>query len=68
MYKNINLWFIIELEKIDPSMHWTPEGNGNSVSESTFEKILNLINKEQGGNISWMNKLMVTNKLKQKSQ
>lgn len=37
---------LIELEKIDPSMHWTPEGNGNSVSESTFEKILNLINKE----------------------
>lgn len=44
---NTPLISLIELEKIDPSMHWTPEGNGNTVDQSTSVKILNILNKKQ---------------------
>jgi len=37
---------LTELEKIDSNMHWTPEGNGNKVTASTFEKIFKRLNKD----------------------
>lgn len=35
-----------ELDKIDPNIHWTPEGNGNAIPASIFHKNLSQINKE----------------------
>lgn len=35
-----------ELERIDPKIHWTPEGNGNAIPNSIFQKTLSQINKK----------------------
>lgn len=42
---------LTDLEKIDPNMNWTPESNGIFVSNSTYEKIFNVINKSHHSNI-----------------
>lgn len=42
---------LLDLEKIDPNMRWTPEGNGNIVPELTFNKIFNLINQEENATL-----------------
>ena len=37
---------LTELEKIDSSITWTPQNNGNKVTSSTFDKIYKILNKE----------------------